>query len=118
MCPEELLKKDLTGKCIVVTGANSGIGLVTTKQLAKQGAVVVMGCRRVSAGEEEADKIRKELPDAKIVNDAIVKKVRHKESLTQKEQDKVNELRILVLSRKHFQNDAAISGFEQTCHDV
>lgn len=52
MCDPALLEKDLTGKVIVVTGGNSGIGLVTCRQLAKQGATVVLCCRRVAAGEE------------------------------------------------------------------
>ncbi|MGI9498789.1 MAG: SDR family NAD(P)-dependent oxidoreductase, partial [Geminicoccaceae bacterium] len=46
------LAKDLSGKTYVITGANSGVGLETTRQLVKQGAHVVMACRRVEAGEE------------------------------------------------------------------
>ena len=37
-----LLAKDLGGRTIVVTGANSGIGFVTAKQLAKQGVTSVV----------------------------------------------------------------------------
>lgn len=46
--------KDLSGKTYIVTGANSGVGYETTKQLIKQGAHVVMACRRVEAGEKVA----------------------------------------------------------------
>lgn len=53
-CPAHLLNKNLEGKVFVVTGANSGVGLTATQQLATQGAHVVMGCRRVEAGQKAA----------------------------------------------------------------
>lgn len=52
VCPSELLQTDLQGKVYVVTGGNSGIGLVTVRQLAKQGATVVLACRRTAEGEK------------------------------------------------------------------
>ena len=42
---------DMKGKICVVTGANSGIGLVTARELARAGAQVVMLCRSAERGE-------------------------------------------------------------------
>ncbi len=36
---------DLSGKLAIVTGANSGLGLETTRALARKGAKVIMACR-------------------------------------------------------------------------
>jgi NAD(P)-dependent dehydrogenase (short-subunit alcohol dehydrogenase family) len=56
-CPEALLSLDLSGKVMVVTGGNSGIGRVTVEQLARQGAKVVLACRRVTEGRWVAEEI-------------------------------------------------------------
>jgi NAD(P)-dependent dehydrogenase (short-subunit alcohol dehydrogenase family) len=52
MCDPKLFEKDLGGHVYIVTGANSGSGYATTKQLAEQGATVVAACRRVDAGND------------------------------------------------------------------
>jgi NAD(P)-dependent dehydrogenase (short-subunit alcohol dehydrogenase family) len=66
MCSPELLNRDLSGRRYVVTGANGGIGLVSARQLAKQGAEVIMACRRVAEGEKQASVVRDEFPGAKV----------------------------------------------------
>lgn len=48
----------LTGRSAVVTGANSGLGWQTARQLAVHGARVVMACRDVERGKQAADRIR------------------------------------------------------------
>jgi len=52
MCDPMLFKKDLSGRIYIVTGANSGSGFATSKQLAEQGAHVIGACRRVDAGKD------------------------------------------------------------------
>ena len=55
-----------TGRSIVVTGANSGIGLETTRELARNGATVIMACRSVDRGESAAADVRDDVPDADL----------------------------------------------------
>ena len=43
---------DQTGKVVVITGANSGLGLETSVVLAGKGATVVMACRNKSKAED------------------------------------------------------------------
>lgn len=65
-CPLDLLATDLASKTYVVTGGNSGIGLVTVTQLAKQGAHVVLACRRPAEGEKAKAQVVAQHPSARI----------------------------------------------------
>ena len=57
---------DLTGKIVLVTGANNGLGKASTQLLAAKGAHVVMAVRTVTKGEKAAEDVRKEVPNAKL----------------------------------------------------
>ena len=57
---------DQTGRLAVVTGANSGVGLLTATELARHGADVVLAVRNVAAGEDAARAIAAAAPGAKL----------------------------------------------------
>jgi NAD(P)-dependent dehydrogenase (short-subunit alcohol dehydrogenase family) len=57
---------DQSGKLAVVTGANSGLGLITARELARAGARVVLACRDEGKGEQAAEQIRSDAPDAEV----------------------------------------------------
>lgn len=57
---------DLTGKVIVITGANSGLGFECSKILAKKGATVVMTARNMDKGEKAKATILNENPQATL----------------------------------------------------
>jgi NAD(P)-dependent dehydrogenase (short-subunit alcohol dehydrogenase family) len=60
------LLPDLTGRVAVITGANSGIGWFTVRELAAHGARVVLACRDAERGKQAADRIRAGLPTADL----------------------------------------------------
>lgn len=57
---------DLTGKVIVVTGANSGLGLESSKTFAQKGATVVMTARNMTKGEKAKADILNMHPNATL----------------------------------------------------
>lgn len=54
------------GRVAIVTGANSGIGLETARELARAGALVIAATRSEARGRAAVDEIRQEIPNAKI----------------------------------------------------
>ncbi|MEQ3549650.1 SDR family oxidoreductase [Pseudonocardia nematodicida] len=57
---------DLTGKLAVVTGASDGIGFNIARRLSAAGAELLMPVRNPTKGERAADRIRGDVPSAKI----------------------------------------------------
>ena len=57
---------DLSGKVIIVTGGNSGLGYESVKVFAQKGAEVILACRSVEKGEAAKTEIMKNNPAGKI----------------------------------------------------
>ena len=58
---------DLSGKTILVTGANSGIGLEAVKLFTANGAQVIMACRNPDKAETAAQQVRAITPGANLI---------------------------------------------------
>lgn len=51
--------KSLEGKVFIITGANSGIGKETTRELVERHAKVIMACRDINSAKKTIADIRK-----------------------------------------------------------
>jgi NAD(P)-dependent dehydrogenase (short-subunit alcohol dehydrogenase family) len=55
---------DQTGRRVIVTGANSGLGYNVSLELARRGSRVILACRDQGRGQAALDKLLGEVPDA------------------------------------------------------
>ncbi|XP_042133682.1 WW domain-containing oxidoreductase [Peromyscus maniculatus bairdii] len=78
---EILQGRDFTGKVVLVTGANSGIGFETAKSFALHGAHVILACRNMSRASEAVSRILEEWHKAKVeamtLDLAVLRSVQH-----------------------------------------
>ncbi|MDH6490420.1 oxidoreductase [Streptomyces sp. SAI-127] len=57
---------DQSGRVAVITGANSGIGYVTARELARRGARVLLACRSEARGAGAGERLVAEVPGAQV----------------------------------------------------
>lgn len=57
---------DQTGRVVIVTGSNSGIGFETARVLAGKGATVIMACRNLDKANPKAEEIRAAHPGCDV----------------------------------------------------
>jgi NAD(P)-dependent dehydrogenase (short-subunit alcohol dehydrogenase family) len=57
---------DQSGRVAIVTGANSGLGLVCARELARRGASVVLACRNAEKGAAALAEITQAAPHAQV----------------------------------------------------
>lgn len=57
---------DQTGRCFMVTGANTGLGFEASKALAARGGRVLLACRNQAKAEAAIDRIRQDVPGADL----------------------------------------------------
>ena len=58
--------QSLSGRVALITGANTGIGLVAARELAARGAHVFVACRSIAKGQAAVDEIRKTTGNAQV----------------------------------------------------
>lgn len=66
MAPPDGSTASLRGRIALVTGANTGIGFVTARELARRGARVFIACRSAERAQQAADTIRAAVAAARV----------------------------------------------------
>src|SRR6202020_1116481 len=60
-----------SGRRVLITGANSGIGFETARELARKGAEIILPARSLTKAMDAADRIRREIPSASLISGVL-----------------------------------------------
>jgi NAD(P)-dependent dehydrogenase (short-subunit alcohol dehydrogenase family) len=60
------MTQDLAGKTFIITGANTGIGKITAKELARRGAHVILACRSKAKTDPVIEDIKRETGNSNV----------------------------------------------------
>src|SRR5262245_55660531 len=60
------MDRDLAGKVFIITGANTGIGRITARELARRGAHVILACRSRDKTLPVIDELKREAGNDQI----------------------------------------------------
>uniref|UniRef100_UPI00398F8C49 retinol dehydrogenase 13-like isoform X1 n=2 Tax=Pristiophorus japonicus TaxID=55135 RepID=UPI00398F8C49 len=86
----------VSGKTIIITGANTGIGKETARELARRGGRIIMACRDIEKCESAAREIRGETLShhvyARHLNLASLKSIREFAKKVTEEEENINVL--------------------------
>uniref|UniRef100_A0A3Q3J1T8 Uncharacterized protein n=1 Tax=Monopterus albus TaxID=43700 RepID=A0A3Q3J1T8_MONAL len=86
----------LDGKTVIITGANTGVGKETARDLARRGARIVMACRDLERAEEARTDILEDTGNENVVIRKLdlsdMKSIRAFAELIKKEEKQVNVL--------------------------
>ncbi|XP_055529807.1 retinol dehydrogenase 14 isoform X1 [Wyeomyia smithii] len=66
-CGKITTSRNMEGKTIIITGANSGIGKETARDLAKRGARIILACRNMDTAKQAREEIISEYPSANLI---------------------------------------------------
>ncbi|XP_058829927.1 retinol dehydrogenase 14-like isoform X1 [Topomyia yanbarensis] len=66
-CGKITSSRNMEGKTVIITGANSGIGKETARDLAKRGARIIMACRNMETAKKAREEIMAESGNSNLI---------------------------------------------------